>query len=158
LGCCHAPPLRPNRAGGGLLTVKRADGLLHLFSTTPTWSTVDLSGREEPTSWTRVCSEEALERLGASLALPGVVRARWSDHGWPPKLEVVEAGSGPDEGWIALPGVSRDVHDRVRELAAAEAFRRFGVTPGDRGVPVDRLAPAVWATLVMEIEAQRAAG
>jgi hypothetical protein len=64
---------------------------------------------------------------------------------------VVGAGFGASEKWIALPGVSRDVHDRVRELAAAEPFRRYGVTPGEREVPVDRLAPRTWADLVSEM-------
>lgn len=135
---------RPERAGGGLLTVKRDDGRLHLFSTT------DLSGREEPTNWARLCSQEALERLAASVRLPGVKRTRWSDHGWRPRLEVVRGGSGPTEEWLALPGVSRALHDRVRELAVEEAHRRYGVTPGEDGVPVDRLAPQVWAALVNE--------
>jgi hypothetical protein len=57
-----------------------------------------------------------------------------------------------------MPGVSRDLHERVRELAAEEAYRRYGITPGDRGVPVDRLAPQVWAALVKEIAEERVAG
>jgi hypothetical protein len=80
----------------------------------------------------------------------GGLAERVPEVSWEPGSERVR--------WIALPGVGRDVHDRVRELAVEEAYRRYGVTPGDRGVPPDRLAPQVWVALVKEIAEERAAG
>jgi hypothetical protein len=57
-----------------------------------------------------------------------------------------------------MPGVSRDVHDRVRELAVEEAYRRYGVTPGEHGVPVGLLAPRTWAELITEMWSKAQAG
>jgi hypothetical protein len=118
----------------------RIDGEQH-------YATSDLSRRDEPSSWERLCSDEALERLAASLSLPGIRQARWSDHGWPSRLTVVNS-AGAQEQWIALPGVSPDIHDQARQLAADEAQRRWGVTPGDHGVAVDRIPAQDWADLL----------
>ena len=136
---------RPQRGGGGTLVVRRDDNRLHCFSTR------ELGGRDEPRDWERLCSEEPLERLAATLALPGVKGARWSKSGWPTThsdKRTDNEASYPREPWIALPTVGRDRHDVAREFASELAHTAYGVTPGTDGIPTDEVDPYEWANLI----------
>ena len=137
----------PARGGGGALRVSRDDKRLRCFATR------ELTGRDEPNNWQRLCPEEALERLGQALALPGARRARWSDHGWPTgNSDKPLDDPRAQEAWIPLPGVGHARHDEVRQLAVEMAFARWGATPSKHGFPTDVVSASDWAETVQSAD------
>lgn len=140
---------RRSRRGGGTFLVRRDDHRVRCFAN------MELTGRDGPNHWQKLCPEEALERLALALALPGVVRARWSDNGWIP---IPSGDPEPSlvngENWITLPGVGRERHDNIRQRATELARERWSLTPSKHGFPTDLVDPKEWAKLIKLADAE----
>ena len=134
---------RPNRGGGGIIQVRRADGRLLCFATR------ELPGADEPNNWVRLSPEEAYERFAAGLALPGIAKVRWSNNGWvTTRTSEPPSKTGGSGDWIDLPAVRGPIRDEARQIAADIAWAKWGVRPDEDGFPADIADPRDWADLL----------
>ena len=115
------------------------------------FSTEDLSGpktRKPPTSWEALLPEEAIERLGVALRLPGVVRVspKWDqDDANESGFEISEEDPPEDaprspESYMALPSVMPGTREQVLEIVDQIVHARHGFTPSEDFLPTDQIS------------------